>query len=56
MAHSLSGDIADTIVDIWQSENSEDADFSIESIDDLRDEKLSRPVDRVFQATSVPAC
>ncbi|SIA42605.1 Uncharacterised protein [Mycobacteroides abscessus subsp. abscessus] len=36
MAQSLSGEITAAIVDVWHSENSEDASFSIESIDELR--------------------
>ncbi|WP_207558598.1 hypothetical protein [Mycobacteroides abscessus] len=33
----MSSEITDAIIDVWQSENGEDATFSIESIDDLRD-------------------
>lgn len=36
MPHTVSSDITDAIVEAWQSENDEDATFSIDSIDDLR--------------------
>lgn len=54
MTHTLSSDIVNAIFDAWQAENSEDATFSIESFDDLRD-YVARAFDVSDGATRIVA-